>query len=401
MGKPREELDPATVTGVKYLRMVFRLFDRLAASGCERDRAHNRELFFNQYAGLVLLSFFNPTLQTVDGLSDLSALKKVQKLLGGSRASTGSLSESVRVFEPELLAKIFEELLESVPKESLGRSFESIPQELVQKLTAVDGSAFRALPQILAAAGGRGGKWRMHLQFEVWTRLPDTAVVTRDEVGGAADERSVLASHLHPDRVYIMDRGYERYSLFEEIVQAGSDYLSRVQMRSVKSATAQPLSEAATQAGVVRDELIEPGRSREEIGQITHPVRRLVIEGGVPQAPSREGKERSEQVVLLTNLVDVPAEVIAAMYRLRWQIELFFRFFKHVLGCRDLISNKPEGVAIQIYCALIAALLMCLTLGRDVGRRGFRILCLYFQGWADEDEVLELLSKLKASKKKS
>ena len=130
-------------------------------------------------------------------------------------------------------------------------------------------------------------------------------------------------------------------------------------------------------------------------------VTTAVIEGGVPQAPSREGKERSEQVVLLTNLVDVPAEVIAAMYRLRWQIELFFRFFKHVLGCRDLISNKPEGVAIQIYCALIAALLMCLTLGRDVGRRGFRILCLYFQGWADEDEVLELLSKLKASKKKS
>ena len=148
MGKPREELDPATVTGVKYLRMVFRLFDRLAASGCERDRAHNRELFFNQYAGLVLLSFFNPTLQTVDGLSDLSALKKVQKLLGGSRASPGSLSESVRVFEPELLAKIFEELLESVPKESLGRSFGSIPQELVQKLTAVDGSAFRALPSL-------------------------------------------------------------------------------------------------------------------------------------------------------------------------------------------------------------------------------------------------------------
>jgi hypothetical protein len=394
-------LDPATVQGVKYLRMVFRLFDRLASSGCERDRAHNRELFFSHYASLVLLSFFNPTLQSVGGLSDLSALKKVQKLLGGSRASTGSLSESVKVFEPELLAKIFEELLESVPKESLGRSFDSIPQELVRKLTAVDGSAFRALPQILAAAGGRGGKWRLHLQFEVWTRLPETAVVTRDEVGGAADERSVLASHLRPDRVYIMDRGYERYSLLEEIVQAGSDYLSRVQMRPVKSTKAQPLSEAATQAGVISDELIELGRSRGEVGQITHPVRRLVIEGGVPQAPSREGKERSEQVVLLTNLVDVPAEVLAAMYRLRWQIELFFRFFKHVLGCRDLISNKPEGVAIQIYCALIAALLMCLMLGRDVGRRGFRILCLYFQGWADEDEVLEMLSKLKASKKKS
>jgi hypothetical protein len=397
----REKLDPESVQGMKYLRQAFRLFDRLASSGCERDRAGNRELFFNQYASLVLLSFFNPTLQSIRGLSAASELKKVQKALGGPRVSVGSLSESVRVFDPELLAKVFEELLESVPKDRQGRSFASIPDELVRKLTAVDGSAFRALPQILTAAGSRGGKWRMHLQFEVWTRLPDTAVITRDEVGGAADERNVLGSHLHSDRVYIMDRGYERYSLFEDIVQAGSDYLSRVQWRPMKSAVAQPISEAAAQAGVVSDELIEPGRSREEVGQITHRVRRLVIEGGVPQAPSPTGNERSEQVVLLTNLINVPAEVLAAMYRLRWQIELFFRFFKHVLGCRDLISNRPEGVAIQIYCALIAALLMSLMLGRDVGRDGFRILCLYFQGWADEDEVLALLAKLKASKKKS
>jgi hypothetical protein len=399
--KPREKLDAATVQGMRYLRQVFRLFDRLASSGCERDRAHNRELFFSQYAGLVLLSLFNPTLQSVQGLSDVSELKKVQKLLGGSRASVGSLSESVRVFEPELLARIFEELLESIPKEGLGRSFDNIPEELVQKLTAVDGSAFRALPQILSAAGSRGGKWRMHLQFEVWTRLPETAVITRDEVGGAADERSVLGRRLKADRVYIMDRGYERYSLFEDIVQASSDYLSRVQWRPVNSAEALPISEAAAQAGVVSDELIQPGRSRQDVGQITHVVRRLVIEGGVPQAPSSTGTERSQQVVLLTNLVDVPAEVLAALYRLRWQIELFFRFFKHVLGCRDLISNKPEGVAIQIYCALIAALLMSLLLGRDVGRRGFRMMCLYFQGWADEEEVLALLAKLPAAKKKS
>jgi hypothetical protein len=383
---------------MKYLRQVFRMLERLGSSGCERDRAGNRKLLFSHYSGLVLLSLFNPTLQSVQGLSDASELKKVQKALGGSRASVGSLSESVRVFDPTLLAKIFEELLESVPKNARGRSFESIPDELVQKLTAVDGSAFRALPQILAMAGKRGGKWRMHLQFEVLPGLPEVAVVTRDEVGGAADERSVLADHLQPGRVYIMDRGYERYSLFEEIVQARSDYLSRAQWRPVKSAKALPISEAAAKAGVVSDELIEPGRSREDVGKITHSMRRLVIEGGVPQAPSANG---NEQVVLLTSLVDVPAEILAEMYRLRWQIELFFRFFKHVLGCRKLISNKPQGVAIQIYCALIAALLMSLVLGHDVGRRGFRMLCLYFQGWAEEEELLAFLAKLPSAKKKS
>jgi hypothetical protein len=53
---------------------------------------------------------------------------------------------------------------------------------------------------------------------------------------------------------------------------------------------------------------------------------------------------------IATNLLDVPAEVIADIYRHRWTIELFFRFFKHVLGCRHLISQDPVGIQIQAYC---------------------------------------------------
>ena len=102
--------------------------------------------------------------------------------------------------------------------------------------------------------------------------------------------------------------------------------------------------------------------------------------------------------MLLTNLPDVPAEVIAALYELRWSIELFFRFFKHVLGCDQLLSHKPEGVMIQVYCALIAALLMSLTLGENIGRRGFELICLYLQGWAEEDELLDGLRRLAAAK---
>jgi IS4 transposase len=53
----------------------------------------------------------------------------------------------------------------------------------------------------------------------------------------------------------------------------------------------------------------------------------------------------------------VPAEVIALLYRHRYCVEIFFRFFKQVLGCRHLLSHKPEGILIQIYCAVIACVL--------------------------------------------
>ena len=49
---------------------------------------------------------------------------------------------------------------------------------------------------------------------------------------------------------------------------------------------------------------------------------------------------------------------------------------------------------IQVYCALIAALLMSLTLGDHIGRCGFELICLSLQGWAEEDELLDGLLRL-------
>jgi IS4 transposase len=200
--------------------------------------------------------------------------------------------------------------------------------------------------------------------------------------------------------MYVMDRGYERYALFEQIVRAQSDYLCRVQHRSRTVLEQRPVSEEGREAGVLRDELVQPGRSRTEVGSITHPVRRITLAQTGP-GRRRNDRPQHEEIILLTNLREVPAEVLAAIYRLRWSIELFFRFFKHVLGCRHLLSHRPEGVAIQVYCALIAALLMSLATGQSLGRRGFELVCLYFQGWAEEDELLTGLERLSRKKNKT
>lgn len=397
-GSGARTLDSTVLTGTKYLGQLYSLMERLAPAGCERDSAGNRRLLFSQYAGLVLLGLFNPTLQSLRGLSEASGLRKVQRALGGARASLGSLSESVRVFDPQLLEPIFQELFAQLPAKvaqagPLGAATTGgqIPLELVQRLTAVDGTALRALPQIVGAVGSaRGAKWRLHLQFEVHRELPAHATLTPDETGGADDERSVLSRNLHPDRLLLLDRGYERYSLFNDIVRANSDYVCRVQHRALAVVQTNELSPADVAARVISDDLVT-------LAKVTHPVRRIIIQKRA-QGRQRTDKTNSDKIVLLTNLPDVPAEVIAALYELRWSIELFFRFFKHVLGCRQLLSHKPEGVMIQVYCALIAALLMSLTLGENIGRRGFELICLYLQGWAEEDELLDGLRRLAASK---
>ena len=74
---------------------------------------------------------------------------------------------------------------------------------------------------------------------------------------------------------------------------------------------------------------------------------------------------------------------------------MFFRFFKHVLGCQHLLSACPDGIAIQAYCALIACLLISLWTGRKPTLRTYEMLCWYFLGWASEEELLAHLEKLK------
>ena len=99
---------------------------------------------------------------------------------------------------------------------------------------------------------------------------------------------------------------------------------------------------------------------------------------------------------IATNLLDVPAEIIALIYVYRWTIEIFFRFFKHVLGCRHLLSHSQNGIEIQTYCAIIACLLISLWTGRKPTLRTYEMICWYFTGMASDDELLAHLAKLKA-----
>lgn len=379
------------VPDVKRLRIVGRarkLFDRLRASGTERDIAGNRRLLFSHYASLVLLGMFNPALQTLRGLQEASQLKKVQKRLGTGRVSLGSLSESSTVFDPNLLLPMIEELLADLPIAQTGpgprRTIpDTIPRELAERLVAVDGSTLNVLPQIARSA--TGGSWKLHLQFRPLRGLPGSAVLQREY---QVDERDVLVQELESGCVYIADRGYEQYALYNRIVQAKSDYVIRGQDRPAEIVERRTVSEKAVAARVVTDDIVRLGpKSRSSpVAVVDHAVRRIVISKR-DQGRVRSDRNNSDQVILYTNLLDVPAEVIAAVYELRWSIELFFRFLKQVLGCEQLFSDKSNSAAIQVYIALIACLLLAHATGGRITMRTYRMIGFYLQGLADDDEL--------------
>jgi hypothetical protein len=105
-----------------------------------------------------------------------------------------------------------------------------------------------------------------------------------------------------------------------------------------------------------------------------------------------------EVLVLVTNQKpeELSAGLVSQMYRCRWQIELFFRWIKCILGCRHWLAESPEGVAIQVYLALIAALLLQLYTGRRPTKRMMELIRFYLIGMATLEDLEAGLEREKA-----
>jgi hypothetical protein len=197
-----------------------------------------------------------------------------------------------------------------------------------------------------------------------------------------------------------MDRGYAQFSLFNAIHDSGSSYVCRLRDNSAYQIDEERLlSDEAIKAGVELDAVVRMGEGREAAERPQHKLRLIIIkttphskrgkQGGGTSGPGSDGFLR-----LATNL-DAPPEIIGALYKQRWLIEIFFRFLKHILGCRHLLSTDPVGIEIQAYCAIIACLLIALWTGKKPTKRTYEMICFYFMGWADEEELLAHLEKLK------
>lgn len=399
-GRKRKKVDEKDIQGLKYFDQLLPLLERLHEVGCERDKAGNRDLHFDEYGALILLYFFNPVVTSLRGIQQATELQKVQRKLGCARASLGSLSESTSVFEPDRLKEVIRELgdkLAPVVKDSRLK-------DVKHTLTLVDGSLLAVLPwlsQSMLQEPTDESKVRLHTHFEVDRYVPTRIDVTAGTPRGEDDERAVMRRSIEADRLYVMDRGYAMFKLFDEIVAAGSSYVCRIRDNSSCEMIEQrPLTEKDLEADVLEDVVVNLGAASKAESRPDHPIRVVTIKTtphakrgkykGGSTGPSSDGILR-----IATNLLDVPAWIVGLIYYYRWTIEVFFRFFKHVLGCRHLLSTKPEGIEIQVYMGIIACMLISLCTGRKPTLRTYEMICHYFTGWADEEELLAHIAKLK------
>jgi hypothetical protein len=328
-----------------------------------------RQLSHTDYLSLFLLGLLNPVVGTMRGLCTASHLQRLQAEVCSRPVSLGSFSEAQAVLDPALLAEVFGQLSQEMaaPPSALPAQ----RQWLIQ-----DSSLFEALPRMYWALWRRQGKAqsqvRLHLSLAVDTDRPAQVVITP----GKHCERAAWRNQWRRGDAYVGDRYYgEDYQLLGELEQAGVAFVVRLRDQAVINVEEDlPLGPAEGAAKVIRQAWVHLGCQARY-----RSIRLRVVWVQTPK----------EVLRLVTNLSleELSGAEVALLYKERWQIELFFRWIKCILGCRHWLAESVPGTAIQIYLALIAALLLQRYTGQRPNRRMMELIQFYLLGVASLEEL--------------
>jgi len=297
-------------------------------------------------------------------------------------------------------------MLQAVIKELAGelRTLPADPRlaDIKQMIKLADGTLLLALPKLVETLyrpnrdGTTYHAWRAHVVLDLQKGVPTVMHLSGASPRGADNERRVLEAVVEKNHLYVADRGYFDKKLLKRIVQAGSSYVFRVQENIKYEIVEQrPLSKSAIDAGVLSDAVVR-------LEELDHLVRLVKVKAQPHTKRTRKGYlPSSGEMLLICDDLHLAPELISLLYSYRWTIETFFKFLKQLLGCRHLISQRKNGVQIQIYCAMIACMLLNLSTGIKPAKAVMEIFLWHALGFADDQDVLNQIEKSRREQEKA
>jgi hypothetical protein len=385
VGKPATALSEKDLRQWKLLRHFRERLEGFAQTGAVHSSWKDSRRTFEQfdYLSLLLFGLLNPALKTVRGLCAASQLRKVQQEVCASAISLASFSDAQHLIELGFLEEVTGSLMAEV-KGPLPAG----PQAAWPVWLARDSSLFPALNRMVWAqyGGGQAGQpnhaVRLHVSFHLWEDKPVRVAITP----GKVCERKMWREQLEAGATYVGDRYFgEDYKMFRRLEEQHCRFVLRLRDAAICQVEEElPLGPAERAAGIVSDAWVRLGcRKRYRTAR----VRVVTIR-----------KASGTLMRLVTNLgpMEMSATELQVLYRRRWQIECFFRWVKCLLGCRHWLAQSRNGVAVQLYLAIIGALLLQLVLGRRPDRRLYERLQLYLMGWASLEELMSAVGKATA-----
>ena len=182
---------------------------------------------------------------------------------------------------------------------------------------------------------------KLHLVLDHQGYLPQYAVLSEGRKAGIAVARKMA---FQPGTMLVFDRGYEDHNWWRKLIAGGVLFVSRL-----KDSTGYTIVErrpVRADSNIVRDEVIV-------LDSETDPDRLMRL-----RRIEVWLEDKQDAIVFVANHLKLAASTIAAIYRERWQIELFFKAIKQSLRIKTFIGTSENAVHIQIWTALIAMLLL-------------------------------------------
>lgn len=223
---------------------------------------------------------------------------------------------------------------------------DSIAVELAQPLYAFDSTTIDLCLSLFPWADFRKTKAavKMHTLIDLRGPIPTWVAIT---TGKVHDVRMLDHLPIEKDAFYAMDRGYVDFARLYAIHQQGAFFVVRAKDNlKCKRLYSNPKDK---ETGVRADQIITLVTQKSKKG---YPERLRRV--------SFVDKERNKRLVFLTNNFEIPAEIVAAVYKQRWQVELFFKWIKQHLRIKSFIGTSVNAVKSQIWVALCIYLLVAI-----------------------------------------
>ena len=218
------------------------------------------------------------------------------------------------------------------------------------KLVAIDGTLIDSVLSMYWAEYRDGAKKaKAHIGFDLNRSIPSKIFLSE----GNGGERPFVSQILGAGQTGVMDRGYQCHKVFDQLQHDGKHFVCRIKTNTTKTCLEPyPLPEGSM---IFYDAKVMLGQAA--VNQTVTPLRLVGYKVG------------SKKYWVATDRFDLTAEQIALIYKLRWEIEKFFAWWKRHLRVYHLISRSRHGLMIQILAGLITYLLLAIYCHEQHGEK--------------------------------
>jgi len=226
-------------------------------------------------------------------------------------------------------------------------SEEPLGAELNTTVYALDSTTINLCMSLFPWARFRSAESAVKLHTLLDLRGPIPTMVAISD-GKRADVSILDELMPEPGAFYIMDRGYLDFERLYRFVLAGAFYVTRTKAGVLLNRLQ---SRPVDRSGGIRSDHIVWCRNAESAAHYPERFRRV----------SFRDPDDGKVLVFLTNNFDLPAETIAHLYRLRWRVELFFKWIKQNLRIKDFFGTSENAVKTQVWIAVCVYVLVAIV----------------------------------------